>query len=101
MIRSIFKSEKKVKWREKCQKMDSEDAENVQTHSCGGYGYINTKLHSIFSVLSITLNAHIVLIVVQSCSGDVQHQSSHIHLLAIESILITDVCNASLSIKVG
>lgn len=40
----------------------------------------------------------IVLSVVQSCSGDVQHQSSHIHLLAIESIFIKDVCNCTLII---
>lgn len=40
----------------------------------------------------------IVPSIVQSCSGDVQHQSSHIHLLAIESIFIKDVCNCALII---
>lgn len=40
----------------------------------------------------------IVLSVIQSCSGDVQHQSRHIHLLAIESISIKVVCNCTLII---
>lgn len=40
----------------------------------------------------------IVLSVVQSCSGDVRHQSNRFHLLAIESIFIKDVCNCTLII---
>lgn len=40
----------------------------------------------------------IVLRAVQSCSGDVQHQSSHIHSPTIESIFIKDVCNCTVII---
>lgn len=40
----------------------------------------------------------IVLSAVQSCSGDVQHQSSHVHSPAIESIFIKDVCNCTVII---
>lgn len=61
-------------------------------------GDIGKKLHSIILQYYQSTLMRIVLSVVQSCSGDVQHQSSPIHLVAIESIFIKDVCNCTLII---
>lgn len=46
-------------------------------------GDIGKKLHSIILQYYQSTLMRIVLSVVQSCSGDVQHQSSPIHLVAI------------------
>lgn len=61
-------------------------------------GHIGKKLHSIILQYYQSPLMRIVLSVVQSCSGDVRHQSNHFHLLAIESIFIKDVCNCTLII---
>lgn len=61
-------------------------------------GHISKKLHSIILQYYQSPLMCIVLHALQSCSGDVQHQSSHIHLPAIESILVKDVCNCTLII---
>lgn len=61
-------------------------------------GHIGKKLHSIILQYYQSPLMRIVLSVVQSCSGDVRHQSNHFHLLAIESIFIKDVCNCALII---
>lgn len=77
------------------------DTENVKVNGRTGYmAYLNNKkkLHSIILQYYQSPLMRIVLSVVQSCSGDVQHQSSHIRLLAIESIFIKDVCNCTLII---
>lgn len=39
-----------------------------------------------------------VLSVTQSCRGDAQHQSSHIHLLTVESIFIKEGCFCTLTV---
>lgn len=61
-------------------------------------GHISKKLHSIILQYYQSPLMRIVLSVAQSCSGDVRHQSSHIHLLAIESNFIKDACNCTLII---
>lgn len=56
------------------------------------------KPHFIFLQYYQSPLMRIVLSAVQSCSGDVQHQSSHIHSPAIESVFIKDVCNCTVII---
>lgn len=70
----------------------------LKINGCSVTGHISKKLHSINLQYYQSPLMRIVLSVVQSCSGDVQHQSSHIHLLAIESIFIKDVYNCTLII---
>lgn len=74
------------------------EAANVKINSCSVTGHISKKLYSINLQFYQSPLMRIVLSIVQSCTGDVQHQSSHIHLLAIESIFIKDVYNCTLII---
>lgn len=59
---------------------------------------ISKKLHSVILQDYQSPLMRIVLSVVQSCWGDVQHQSSHIHLPAIESVFIRDARYSTLII---
>lgn len=62
-------------------------------------GHISKKLHSIILQYYQSLLMFIVPGVVQSCSGDVRHQSSHIHLPGIECFFIKGVSNCTLIIS--